>query len=576
MKESLRNLKRVYHFGKEWNRSLWLSMIFSFAFVAVHVIYPIFTAKQLTALTGGIMDQLIAASLVIFGFDLLGALRMYIIRHCTQVYFRGTFKNLQLSCAREILGIRMKEFDDNTSGVFIERINKDCSEMAHVFTVGTGYLTGIVSSIGVFIAVLITSWQAFLFYAAASAAVTLLHLRRVRMVNIKDKALRTSQEANTGLVSELVRGIRDIKMLGAAKPFTSSIEKSITGVTQKTFEMRGVEMNHTLVIGWVTAAIELLLIFLLIWLVSIESITVAVAVVLFSYKARVMTNFMEKVGNLMSLMKSFNLAAKRVYSLLEEDEFKKEKFGDRHLENISGAFEFDNVTFGYDGEKNVLDGMSFRVEAGESVGFVGKSGVGKTTLFNLISRLYDVQSGAVRIDGVDIRELDEESVRSHVTTISQSPYLFHMSIRENLALVKADMTDVEMREACRLACLDEYIDSLPEGYDTVVGEGGFTLSGGQRQRLAIARAFLRKSEITLFDEATSALDNETQAKIQQAIENLSRDRTVLIIAHRLTTVMNCDRLCFIEDGRITASGTHAELMQACEGYRKLYETELSA
>ena len=305
-------------------------------------------------------------------------------------------------------------------------------------------------------------------------------------------------------------------------------------------------------------------------------ISIATSVVLFSYKSRIITNFMEKIGSLMSLLKSFNLSAKRVYSLLDEDEFQKEKFGARHLDHVSGAFEFKNVSFSYDGVKKVLDGISFRLEANETVGFVGKSGVGKTTLFNLVSRLYDAQEGAVMIDGVDVRELDEESVRSHVTTISQSPYLFHMSIRDNLRLAKSDLTEAEMRRACSLACIDDYIQSLPDGYDTVVGEGGFTLSGGQRQRLAIARAFLRKSEITLFDEATSALDNETQAKIQQAIDNLKHERTILIIAHRLSTVINCDRICFIENGRIADSGSHGELMERCAAYRQLYESEMGA
>ena len=576
MKETIYNLKKVYHFGREWKASLIWSMILSFAFVAVHVAYPVFTARQLTALTGGTVAQLIYASLVIFGFDLLAALRMFLIRHCTQVYFRGTFKRLQLACGREILRIRMKDFDDNTSGVFIERINKDCSEMSNVFTIGTGYLTGLASSIGVFAAVLITNWQTFLFYAAASALVTLMHLRKVKMVNVKDRQVRAQQEMNTGLVSELVRGIRDIKMLNAAEPMMASIGQSIDAVSEKTFEMRGEDMKYSLIIGWATAAIELALIFLLIWLVGSGEISIATSVVLFSYKSRIITNFMEKIGSLMSLLKSFNLSAKRVYSLLDEDEFQKEKFGARHLDHVSGAFEFKNVSFSYDGVKKVLDGISFRVEANETVGFVGKSGVGKTTLFNLVSRLYDAQEGAVMIDGVDVRELDEESVRSHVTTISQSPYLFHMSIRDNLRLAKSDLTEAEMRRACSLACIDEYIQSLPDGYDTVVGEGGFTLSGGQRQRLAIARAFLRKSEITLFDEATSALDNETQAKIQQAIDNLKHERTILIIAHRLSTVINCDRICFIENGRIADSGSHGELMERCAAYRQLYESEMGA
>ncbi len=576
MKETLANLKRVYQFGKEWNKALFLSCFFSFAFVVVHIVYPVFTARQMTALTGGIAKQLFFASLVICGFDMLGALRMFIIRHNTQVYFRGTFKTLQLTCARRILGIRIKDFDDNTSGVFIQRINNDCAEMAHVFTVGTGNLTGIVSSLGVFVAVLVTNWQTFIFYAAASTLITMLHLRRAKKVTGKDKLVRKSQENNTGLVSELVRGVRDIKMLYAAKPFVKAIEKSIAKVTERIYDMRGEEMKFDLIIGCVTAAVELALICLLIWLFTTGTVSVGVAVVLFSYKTKVMTNFIEKVGSFVALLKSFNLAASRVYSLLEDDEFIKEKFGDKHLNEVSGAFEFKDVEFGYSEEKKVLDGISFKVEPNENVAFVGKSGVGKTTLFNLLSRLYDVKNGSIMIDGVDVRELDEESVRSHVTTISQNPYIFHMSIRENLCLVKDDLTEEEMRNACRLACIDDYIMSLPEGYDTVVGEGGYTLSGGQRQRLAIARAFIRKSEIILFDEATSALDNDTQSKIQQAIDNLKKDSTILMIAHRLSTVIGCDRIYFIDEGRVADCGSHNELIERCEAYRNLYESEMTA
>lgn len=576
MKETLTNLRKVYRFGKEWNRSLFLSCFFSFAFVAVHIVYPVFTAKQMTALTGGIARQLFFASLVICGFDMLGALRMFIIRHNTQVYFRGTFKTLQLTCARRILGIRIKDFDDNSSGVFIQRINNDCSEMAHVYTMGTGNLTGIVSSLGVFVAVLVTNWQTFIFYAAASTLITMLHLRRAKKVTGKDKLVRKSQEDNTGLVGELVRGVRDIKMLYAAKPFVKAVENSIAKVTERIYDMRGEEMKYDLIIGCVTAAVELALICLLIWLYTTGAVSVGVAVVLFSYKTRVMTNFIEKVGSFVALLRSFNLAANRVFSLLEDDEFIEEKFGDKHLNEVSGAFEFKDVKFGYSEEKKVLDGVSFKVEANENVAFVGKSGVGKTTLFNLLSRLYDVQQGSIMIDGVDVRELDAESVRSHVTTISQNPYIFHMSIRDNLTLVKENLTDSEMRDACRLACIDDYIMSLPEGYDTMVGEGGYTLSGGQRQRLAIARAFIRKSKIILFDEATSALDNDTQSQIQQAIENLKKDSTILMIAHRLSTVIGCDRIYYVEDGKIAASGSHAELMENCEGYRNLYDTEQSA
>ena len=236
--------------------------------------------------------------------------------------------------------------------------------------------------------------------------------------------------------------------------------------------------------------------------------------------------------------------------------------------------EFKNVTFKYD-TKLILNDLNFKVNANETVAFVGKSGAGKTTIFNLLCKMYDNYDGTITMDGVNIKKLDKDTIRGNITIVSQNPYIFNMSIKDNLKLVKNDLTEEEMVEACKLACLDEYISSLPNKYDTVVGEGGVNLSGGEKQRLAIARAFLQKTEIILFDEASSALDNETQAKIQQAIDNLQKDYTILMIAHRLSTIKNADRILLLDGGKIKAEGTHKELLKNSKLYKSLYEKEIT-
>ena len=208
------------------------------------------------------------------------------------------------------------------------------------------------------------------------------------------------------------------------------------------------------------------------------------------------------------------------------------------------------------------------------VAFVGKSGSGKSTIFNLLCKLYESNNGEILIDGININELDRESIRDNITIISQNPYIFNLSIKDNLKIVKEDLTEEEMIDACKKACLDDFINSLPNKYDTIVGEGGINLSGGERQRLAIARALIQKTEIILFDEATSALDNVTQLKIQKAIENMQNDFTILIIAHRLSTIINCDRILFLEDGKIYAEGNHNDLLNNCEKYKELYDMEI--
>ncbi|MCR5598646.1 MAG: ATP-binding cassette domain-containing protein [Lachnospiraceae bacterium] len=223
----------------------------------------------------------------------------------------------------------------------------------------------------------------------------------------------------------------------------------------------------------------------------------------------------------------------------------------------------------------VLYNTSLTINAGETVALVGRSGSGKTTIFNLISKLYQPFSGKVMLDDIDIRELDIDSLRGPMSVVTQSPYIFHMSIRDNLKLAKPDMTDEEMKSVARQACIDEDIEAMPEGYDTIVGEGGVNLSGGQRRRLAIARGLLHDSKILLLDEATSALDNITQAKIRETLQRIHGKCTVIMIAHRLSTVIGADRILYIKDGSIIADGRHQELIESCPEYRELYETEVS-
>ena len=268
------------------------------------------------------------------------------------------------------------------------------------------------------------------------------------------------------------------------------------------------------------------------------------------------------------------MAATRVFEVIDDEKFKKEIFGNKVIDKINGDFEFRNVSFSYNEDKVVLKNISFKIHANETVAFVGKSGSGKSTIFSLLNRLYLIDSGEILIDNVNINDLTKDSIRNNMSIITQNPYIFNFSIRDNLKLVKDDMTDEEMVEACKLACLHDFIMTLKDGYDTIVGEGGITLSGGQRQRLAIARALLKKTEIILFDEATSALDNETQASIQKAINNMKGEYTILIIAHRLSTVIDSDRIILIDDGKILDEGTHNELFENNEFYRNLYEKEL--
>ncbi|MEC0171770.1 ABC transporter ATP-binding protein [Paenibacillus graminis] len=243
---------------------------------------------------------------------------------------------------------------------------------------------------------------------------------------------------------------------------------------------------------------------------------------------------------------------------------------------LRGDIVFDQVSFGYDPGRPVLDGISLRVNAGETIAFVGPSGAGKTTICSLLPRFYDVTGGSVSIDGTDIRDMKLNALRKQIGIVQQDVFLFSGTIRENIAYGKLDAGLPEIWEAARRAHLEELINGLPAGMDTVIGERGVKLSGGQKQRLAIARMFLKNPPILILDEATSALDTETEAAIQQSLADLSVGRTTLVIAHRLTTIKNADRIIVVNEDGISEEGRHEELVNAGGTYSRLYQAQYHA
>jgi ATP-binding cassette subfamily B protein len=247
--------------------------------------------------------------------------------------------------------------------------------------------------------------------------------------------------------------------------------------------------------------------------------------------------------------------------------------GAREVRKLRGDIEYRNVRFGYSPGRDVLNGLDLTIRAGETVAFVGPSGAGKTTICSLLPRFYEVDSGAIMIDGIDIRDMTLRSLRNQIGIVQQDVFLFAGTIRENIAYGRLDASEAEIRDAARRARLDQVIASLPAGLDTIIGERGVKLSGGQKQRLAIARIFLKNPPILILDEATSALDTETERAIQQALAELSKGRTTLVIAHRLATIVNADRIAVIDHGVIVEQGTHDELLDTDGIYRRLSEAQ---
>ena len=320
--------------------------------------------------------------------------------------------------------------------------------------------------------------------------------------------------------------------------------------------------------------------------VSLEVGTFVLCVILLYYKQISLTFFIamtyyvyrymwliENINELSQTYQKVIVSIGRVNEILENKLSEDEQFGTKEITKSKGVVEFKDVVFGYPNEDIILKGFNIKLEPNKKIAIVGQSGQGKSTLFNLLTRVFEPKSGKILLDKQELKDLTEASLRKEISIIRQEPFIFNRTIKENFLLLNKDLTLDQIRKYTKLAYLDDYIMSLPDQYDTLLGESGVNLSGGQKQRLSIARTLAKESKVILFDEATSALDNESQAYIKQAIDNLVKDHTVVIVAHRLSTIIDADIIYVIDKGKIADKGTHEELLKTSKIYKKLYTTE---
>ena len=392
---------------------------------------------------------------------------------------------------------------------------------------------------------------------------------------IKDTQEKIKKESDNYVktITENITGIREIKSLGIKKNMESNIKTRLDNLFSNEKKIRNYEVWYYSLNNLAYFILQFSILATAAYFFVHGKIVYALFSMLDSYIWRI-DGVVESLSTFGVDYNKVTVSLKRIDELLNNKLYQDEKFGDKKIIDPKGKIEFKNVYFKYrKNEDYALRNFNLSIDTNKKIAIVGRSGNGKSTLFNLLLRYFDVTKGSITIDGININDLSEEELRKNISIIRQSPFLFNMSIFDNFKLVKDDITLDEVREACKKSYIDEYIMSLPKGYNTIIGEGGVNLSGGQKQRIAIARTLVLNTKIILFDEATSALDNESQEYIKMTIDNLIYDHTIIIVAHRLSTIVDADIIHVVNEGTLESSGTHKELLEKSKVYQRLYANE---
>lgn len=566
-------VKKCYPYFKREKKALIILIIISLIISIFNSFGPALMAKVLDYATSSRLDAALKYLLFVVGLALVIDFfdKIVFIRNYTKIQESIT-NNIKKDVISSYFEIDNKELLKTSSGIFLTRITSDPDNIINAFDAVRGNFTKILSNIFVFIYIFHINFVLGIITVIGTISVYLVEKSAMDKWNAYRKRRNKLRDRNTTIINEGLKGTHDIKLLNIVEHFKNKVSGNLDELCNDTVGSIKVDSGYVFLRTIVVYTFTAVLIVLSIYFVKFDVIKVSSLIAIFMYKDRLFTSILYLAWTERQL-KEFALSAERIFEVIDHSKFKLEHYGSKRVNELSGKIEFKNVYFKYE-KDSVLKGVSFNIEPKDTVAIVGKSGSGKTTIVNLISKIYEVDKGSILLDGNNINDLDKYSIRNNISVISQKPYLFNMTIKENLLLVSPNASQKQIENVCKICELHDYIMNLPKKYNTLVGEGGVTLSGGECQRVAIARALLMKTNIILFDEATSALDNETQENIQKAINNISSEYTMIIIAHRLSTIKNCNKIIVIDDGKVSGIGTHNELYKNNEIYKSLYEKEL--
>lgn len=484
-------------------------------------------------------------------------------------------KNVSIDLYKKIDNLPAKAFEDIGVGEFINRLYTDPDRVMELLAKLIKLLCKALVVIAIIILAFSISWILGLEIVIFGVSMGFISTKFFPKIKKTQESIKKESDNYVKIATENITGIREIKSLGIKNNIEKNILKQLTDLFNKNKKIRNYEVWYYGLNNLVYFLLQFIILLTAGYFFIKGHITYATFIMLEMYIWRI-DEVVESISEFGVSYNKVTVSLKRIGEIVNNELYEDEKFGTKTITSINGNIEFKDVKFKYSSDEDyTLNGLSLKIEPHKKVAIVGRSGNGKSTIFNLLLRYFDATTGQILIDDIDIKDLTEKDLRKNISIIRQSPFLFNLSIIDNFKLVKPDITLKEIRKYCKKAYIDDYIMSLSKQYDTIIGEGGVNLSGGQKQRLAIARTLMLNTKIILFDEATSALDNESQEYIKKTIDALVKNHTVIIVAHRLSTIVDADIINVIDKGTLESYGTHTELLKKSEVYQNLYSNEFS-
>jgi ATP-binding cassette subfamily B protein len=522
---------------------------------------------------GGTLAILNFAVAAVAGIAVAGALSSYLQNYLTTNVGQRIMHDLRRAVYHHIHRLSLAEHDDKRTGDLISRVTSDIDSIQDFVTTALlGIVANILTLLGIVGIMLYASWRFTLISLAIAPVLFVIVYFFTRRIKKAARDVRRTESELISIVQEVFSSIRVVKAFAREDYEQRRFERHSLDNVETALQARGMKMMLSPVVDVVVVTGTCLMLAYGARMVMANELTAGVLVVFLAY-LRMMYKPMRDLSKMTDTVSKASVGFERIREILETESAVRDLPRARRARGFKGRIEFEQVSFGYTPDQLVLKDLSFRIEPGQVAAFVGQTGGGKTSIVNLVARFYDPISGTVKVDDTDIRGFTIKSLREQISFVLQETLLFHAPVWQNIAYGRPEARRAEIVRAADLANADEFIKDMPEGYDTMVGERGVTLSGGQRQRIAIARAVIRNAPILILDEPTSGLDAHSEQAIMEALERLMKNKTSIVIAHHLGTILHADTIFVMKDHQLVEHGTHDELLAAGGFYSGLFKVQ---